>query len=147
MDNAGFPGASTPQNYSDAWLHSTAALVPDGPAIDPEAPRRVYLDAACEIFCLVSPEDYAWVTQWRWKWNWDRTKTKRYAIRTPRIARGYGTYRSVTVYMHKEICARKGPPPSDLHTIGDHQDGESLNNQRGNLEWATKSMNRRNRKR
>ena len=30
---------------------------------------------------------------------------------------------------------------------GDHQDGESLNNQRHNLEWATRSMNRRNRRR
>ncbi|MCA6114278.1 HNH endonuclease [Bradyrhizobium sp. WSM 1738] len=133
-------------NLSDAWIRSTAEAFPVA-AIDASAPRRVYLDRDCEIFCLVSAEDYEWVTQWRWKWNWDRTKTKRYAIRTPRISNGDGTSRSVTVYMHKEICARKGPPPSELHTIGDHQDGESLNNQRDNLEWATRSQNRKNRKR
>lgn len=134
-------------NHSDVWLATTAASFKFVDMIDLDAPRRVYLDRDCEIFCLVSPEDYAWVTQWRWKWNWDRSKTKRYAIRTPRQARGDGTYRSVTIYMHKEICGRKSPPPSEAHHIGDHQDGESLNNQRGNLEWATKSQNRRNRKR
>jgi hypothetical protein len=132
-------------NPSDAWLRSTAALVEAMPALF--APRRVYLDKACEIFCLVSADDYKFVTRWRWKWNWDRTKTKRYAIRTPREARPDGTYRSRTIYMHKEICARKGAPPSEAHTIGDHQDGHSLNNQRDNLEWATVSQNRRNRKR
>jgi CO dehydrogenase/acetyl-CoA synthase beta subunit len=56
--------------------------------------------------------------------------------------------KSRTVWLHKEVCERaNGAAPSELHTIGDHQDGESLNNQRGNLEWATRSMNRRNRKR
>lgn len=110
-------------NLSDAWLRATAEAVPeDLAAIDPLAPRRVYLDAACEIFALVSPEDYAWATQWRWKWIWDRTKTKRYAIRTPRIGddRGDGKARSVTIYMHKEICSRKGEPPTSAHHIGDH---------------------------
>src|SRR5689334_1317834 len=107
----GFPAAGerSPFNYSDAWLRSAADQYPED-VIDPRAPRRVYLDSACEIFCLVSPEDYEFVTQWRWKWNWDRTKTKRYAIRTPRRAQPDGTYRSSTVYMHKEICARKGAP-------------------------------------
>lgn len=130
-------------NFSDAWLRATAEALPEElSAIDPTAPRRIYLDAACEIFALVSPEDYAWASQWRWKWTWDRTKTKRYAIRCVRR-----DGRHVTIYMHKEICERKGPSPSEQHHIGDHQDGESLNNQRPNLEWATKSQNRRNRKR
>jgi hypothetical protein len=130
-------------NYSDAWLQSTAEHFPDVAAIDATAPRRIYLDRDCEIFCLVSPEDYAFASQWRWGWVWDRTKTERYARRTPRGAGGVPK----TIWLHKEICARKGPPPSEQHMIGDHQDGESLNNQRHNLEWATRSMNRRNRKR
>jgi hypothetical protein len=109
-------------NLSDAWLRSTAAAFPEVSAIDATAPRRIYLDAACEIFALVSPEDYAWLSQWRWGWVWDRTKTKRYARRTPRGAGGKST-------------------------IGDHQNGESLDCQRGNMRWATRSMNRRNRKR
>lgn len=111
------------------------------PAID--EPRRVYLDKACEIFALVSPQRYAWVSQWRWGWRWDRTKTKRYATRT-----SWSGGRRVTVYMHKAILAETGKiQPTELHTIGDHQDGESLNNQDDNLEWATVSQNRRNRKR
>lgn len=130
-------------NYSDAWLQSAAEQFSDVAAIDATAPRQVFLDRDCEIFCLVSPEDYAWVTQWRWKWNWDRTKTKRYAIRCTRTE----GRRHTTIYMHKEICGRKSAPPSELHSIGDHQDGESLNNQRFNLEWATRSQNRKNRKR
>ena len=129
-------------NHSDAWLRSSAAHS-DVWAVDPDAPRRVYLDANCDVFCLVSPKHYAWVTQWRWKWIWDRTKTKRYAIRTTRK-----DGRHVTIYMHKEILNATGKvQPTEAHTIGDHQDGESLNNQDDNVEWATKSMNRRNRKR
>lgn len=127
-------------NFSDRWL-ATAAEQFSAP-VDMFAPRQVFLDAALEIFALVSPEDYAWATQWRWKWNWDRTMTKRYAIRCTWI-----DGRRATVYLHKEICGRKSAPPSELHHIGDHQNGESLDCQRGNMEWATKSMNRRNRKR
>jgi hypothetical protein len=132
-------------NLSDAWLRSTAEAIPEGlAAIDPSAPRRIYLDVTCEIFALVSPEDYAWASQWKWGWVWDRTRTKRYARRTPRGAGG----KPQTVWLHKEVLKRSGKvQPSELHTIGDHQDGESLNDQRDNLEWATRSMNRRNRKR
>lgn len=129
-------------NHSDVWLRSAADQFP-AEVVDPAAPRRVYLDKDCEIFCLVSPQDYGFITQWRWKWTWDRTKTKRYAIRTTRQ-----DGRHVTFYMHKEILNNAGKKQaSEAHTIGDHQDGESLNNQRHNLEWATVSMNRRNSKR
>lgn len=130
-------------NLSDAWLSNTAARIAPVHAVDLFAPRRVYLDSACEIFCLVLPEDYAWVTQWRWSWKWDRTKTKRYAFRTSWVEG-----RRVSIYLHKAVlnhCGKK--QPTEAHTIGDHQNGESLDNQRGNLEWATVSQNRRNRKR
>jgi hypothetical protein len=132
-------------NFSDRWIAETSqkleveAEVDDGLALD-ERPRQIFLDRYCAIFALVSPEDYAFSTQWRWKWNWDRTKQKRYAIRCVR-QRG----RNVTIYLHKEICSRKGAPPSEQHHIGDHLNGESLDCRRDNLDWATKSMNRRNR--
>jgi hypothetical protein len=131
-------------NLSDAWLRSAAALYFDVPTFDPRAPRRIYLDKHCEVFALVSPEDYEWASQWRWGWVWDRTKTKRYARRTPR---GPGQA-SQTIWLHKAVLNRSGKvQPSEAHTIGDHGNGESLDCQRDNLEWATKSMNRRNRKR
>lgn len=128
-------------NPSDAWLRSASVLVDSLPPMF--APRRVYLDKDCEIFCLVSPARYAWVSRWRWGWHWDRTKTKRYATRT-----SWRDGRRCTVYMHKAILneARK-VQLTNAHTIGDHQDGQSLNNQDDNLEWATVSQNRRNRKR
>jgi hypothetical protein len=129
-------------NPSDAWLRSVDAMISALPAAA-MPPRRVYLDKACEIFCLVSAEDYDWVTQWRWGWRWDRWKKKRYATRT-----SWRDGRRCTVYMHKAVLERAGKvQPSEAYTISDHQDGESLNNRRGNLEWATVSMNRRNRRR
>lgn len=129
-------------NPSDAWLRSVESLNL-GQSIRPDEPRRVNLDEACEIFCLVSPAALCRVSQWRWSWRWDRTKTKRYATRT-----SWRDGRRCTVYMHKAILNETGKVQlTNAHTIGDHQDGASLNNQDDNLEWATVSQNRRNRKR
>lgn len=126
-------------NPSDAWLRSQGAILS---VVAPHvALRRVYLDRDCEVFCLVSSDDYAWAVQWRWSWRWDRTKQKRYAART-----SWRDGRRCTVYMHKAILDRCKIQPSEAHIIGDHGNGESLDNQRGNLEWATVSQNRRNRK-
>jgi hypothetical protein len=108
--------------------------------------RRVYLCPNDDsIFCLVSPEDYDWVTQWCWQYTWDRHKRKRYATRSTTLAGG----RRLKIYLHKAILAdrKQSVPPSAAHTIGDHQDGDSLNNCRDNLEWATASMNALNRRR
>ncbi|MGY3535387.1 hypothetical protein [Bradyrhizobium sp. USDA 4452] len=125
---------------ADDWPLSTAGQLV---LVDVNAPRRVYLDNDGEVFCLVSPGRYGWVTQWRWSWRWDRTKTKRYATRT-----SWRDGRRCTIYMHKAILGETGKVrPTEAHTIGDHQDGDSLNNQDDNLEWATVSQNRRNRKR
>lgn len=127
-------------NRSNAWISATAARLDRG---DNLGPRRIYLDARCEVFCLVSAIDYDWVTQWRWSWKWDRTKQKRYAFRT-----SWEGGRRVSVYLHKYLLNHwRKPQESEKHTIGDHQNGESLDNQRDNLEWATVSQNRRNRRR
>jgi hypothetical protein len=106
--------------------------------------RRVYLCPHDDsVFCLVSPEDYEWAMQWKWQFTWDRHKRKRYATRSTTLP---GRKR-IKVYMHKAILNRSGKiQPSEKHTIGDHQDGDSLLNVRGNLEWATPSMNAINRR-
>jgi hypothetical protein len=105
---------------------------------------RVYLCPRDEsIYCVVSPIDYEWCQQWRWQFTWDKAKRKRYATRSTRLAGN----RRVKFYLHKQILERAGKvQPSEKHTIGDHQDGDSLNNQRDNLEYATPIMNALNRR-
>jgi hypothetical protein len=137
LDRAGSLDLSNPSN---AWINATAARLDAG---DDLGPRRVYLDKDCVVFCLVSPEDYTWATQWRWSWKWDKHKRKRYAYRTTWV-----DGRRVSLYMHKLILDRAMKlQPTEKHTIGDHQDGESLHNVRENLEWATPSANCMNRRR
>lgn len=95
------------------------------------------------VFCIVSPEDYAWAKQWKWHITWNSRKKKMYATRNTRVVGDRD--RQVKIYLHKEILERAGKkPPTSKHTIGDHQDGDSLNDQRDNLEWATPSINRQN---
>jgi hypothetical protein len=94
------------------------------------------------LFCVVDAEDYEFATQWKWKAIKSKgRKQKWYAFRTTR----WGD-RHVAYFLHKEICLRAhGLPPTRDHIIGDHQDGQSLNNRRLNLAWATRSQNRLNR--
>ena len=104
--------------------------------------RKIYLDKACEVFCVVDEEDYAFLLKWKWSYTWDRSKTKRYATRMTRSRKEHS--RQIKIYMHKVILDRTDKKqPSEAHTIGDHDDGDSLNNRRANLDWATPSMNRR----
>jgi hypothetical protein len=87
-------------------------------------------------------EHYEWAKQWRWHATVNSTGKKFYATRMTRD-RGAGT--QTKIYMHKEILLLAGKkPPTRKHTIGDHQDGESLHNWPDNLEWATPSQNRQN---
>lgn len=131
-------------NFSDRWIEVAVEKLADWPIdIPTPKPRQIFLNADCGIFALVSEADYQWAIQWRWSWRWDRTKQKRYATRT-----GYRDGRDVTLYLHKEILNRSDKKqPTEAHTIGDHQNGESLDCQIENLEWATRSMNRKNRAR
>lgn len=105
---------------------------------EPYSSRRVYLDKACTIYCVVSPGDYEWAIQWRWHYTMDRRKKKYYATR---MTRGAG--RQIKVYMHKAILIERMQitQPTNKHIIGDHGDGESRNNTRGNLAWATRRQN------
>jgi hypothetical protein len=101
---------------------------------------RIWLDVEAGIFATVSFEDYAWALQWKWQITWDRHKRKAYATRSTTIA----GRRRIKLYLHKEILSRTGRlPPTERHTMGDHGDGQSLNCERWNLEWATPSQNRR----
>ncbi|MFL9499186.1 hypothetical protein ACJMQP_03930 [Rhodopseudomonas palustris] len=113
--------------------------------IKPE-PRRLYLGRAAEVFALVDARDYEWCIRWLWGITWDRHKRKMYATRSTRRRRERAT--QIKVYLHKAILTeRMGErPPTDEHTIGDHIDGDSLNDTRGNLRWATPRENALNRR-
>lgn len=103
--------------------------------------RRIYLDDTGELFCWVDAVDYQWAVKWRWKPIRSRGKKhKLYAFRTTRKGG-----RHIAYWLHREICLRaNGLPPSQKHLISDHLDGDSLNNCRLNLRWATRSENNRN---
>lgn len=107
---------------------------------------RVYLTDDLSVWCIVDPEDAAFVTQWRWQFTWDRHKRKRYATRSPGSRKGEPRRK---IYLHKLLLSERWnePQPTEAHTIGDHGDGDSLNNRRRNLSWATHSMNAKNRRR
>lgn len=104
---------------------------------------RIYLDDKGEVFCVVDEIDYAWALQWKWQAHRSRSQWKIYAARSTRLHGKDGP--QTRVYLHKAILERAGKePPTPLHVIGDHRDGDSLNNRRGNLEWETHAGNARN---
>lgn len=105
-------------------------------------PCRVWLDDHGGTFCLVSEEDHAWALQWKWHFVFDKHRRKKYAARNTRLAGRAGP--QTKIYMHKAILERSGlERPGPEYTIGEHGDGESLNNQRWNLTYTTPSGNRR----
>jgi hypothetical protein len=109
--------------------------------IEPTNSSRIYLDSTATIYCVVSEEDYEWAIQWRWSFTMDKRQKKYYATRSTRSRSEHD--RQIKVYMHKAIliARMKMEQPSDKHIIGDHADGESRNNTRGNLAWATRRQN------
>lgn len=92
-----------------------------------------------QIETLLSPEDFEWAAS---RGNWfvthgNRRDGKSYVVRSEG---------GRLLFLHKAVLLRSGTPqPCPEHRIGDHRDGNSLNNQRHNLRWATPAMNARNR--
>lgn len=99
--------------------------------------RRIWLTGG--LFCVVDAIDSEWALQWRWHATPNSTGKKFYATR---MTRERGTRKNIKIYMHKEILRRSGKAqPSPNHTIGDHDNGESLHNWRNNIFWVTLRMN------
>lgn len=109
-------------------------------------PRTIYLGSKNQYQTIVSDEDYDFLMQW--KWNFKRSSCKYGRLIYARRGGGRtgdGEGMRPTILMHNEIMIRRGLlRPSELHTV-DHEDRDSLNNQRYNLKWATQSQQNKNR--
>lgn len=103
--------------------------------------KTISLGRHADVVCYVDDVDYEWALQWKWRITFDKHKRKMYATRNTRQRKV--SPHQITVYMHKEILIRKGDvAPSLDHNIGEHADGDSLNNRRENLSYVTPKMNR-----
>lgn len=100
-----------------------------------DEPCQIWLDDT--KYVVVDLADYEWARQWKWHATFNSMGLKFYATRMTRV---HG--KNVKVYMHKEVLRRSGKRRRSVHhTIGDHFDGDSSNNRRGNLSWATLKQN------
>ena len=84
---------------------------------------------------LVDDEDYEWLSQW--KWHALVISSSPRAVRNASIANGGS---KGTIYMSRQIV--DAPPGMPV----DHQDHDTLNNQRSNLRVCTYSQNNANRR-
>lgn len=107
--------------------------------------RRIMLSARDNVWTLVDAVDAAWLSAHVWNiWHAGkgRNEWQKYAKRNVGASRA-------TIRMHREIMIAAVPPPSDEFLaahVADHRNGQTLDNRRANLRWATKPENRHNRR-
>lgn len=105
--------------------------------------RRIMLSARENIYALVDADDHCWLSENIWNiWHAGRGDWMRYAKRNIDVCRA-------TVRMHREIQIKAEPRDEMFlrtHVV-DHINGQTLDNRKANLRWATKSENAINRRR
>lgn len=106
----------------------------------------IWLNPEASLWVVVSEEDFIWAQQWRWHATPNQSGSKHYATRVTTVSRK-PKRKQIKIYLHKEILKRMGVKRrTKKHIMGDHRNGNSLDCQRGNLRYATCSMNNRNRR-
>jgi len=85
-------------------------------------------------FAQVDDEDFEWLSQW--KWCAHVASNTVYAVRNIKIEKGEWAL----IWMHRQILGLTDPK-----VIGEHSDGNGLNNTRKNIRPATHSQNQMNR--
>lgn len=95
---------------------------------------------------IVSDEDYDFLMQWRWNYKVSQHKYARLIYARRGGGRSSGGNQP-TILMHHVILERMGQPRPEFKITCDHNDNKTLNNQRCNLSWATKSQQSANQRR
>lgn len=102
--------------------------------------RGLWLSERDGIWCLVDAIDFEWLSANLWNVSWgSRTPWQRYG------KRNIGPDRA-TVRMHREIMLRAEPDGYGPKLHVDHVNGQTLDNRRANLRWATNAQNSANRR-
>ncbi|MFY9294480.1 MAG: HNH endonuclease signature motif containing protein [Methylorubrum rhodinum] len=106
----------------------------------------IQLSDRIDCFCLLDQQDYEWARAHLWCHTYGSGSFDENGV----IARPDHIYArrcvgKATLFLHREILLRaEGPPPPGCN-IGDHINGDTLDNRRSNLRWASRSQNARNR--
>jgi hypothetical protein len=127
-----------PDRYEDsqaspAWRRALELSARGAAAPGAELMAEIQLyarDGSVRAHVLVDDEDYAWLSQWRWT-----LLPSGYAYRRTRRGPSAGV-----IYMHRQIL---GLVRGDGR-VGDHVNGDRLDNRRANLRVVTRRGNAQN---